>query len=132
MKTAVKVSTRYIGLFGCATLLGACVTTTAPTTTLETITDGLKSTSNAVTNVVSSTTPDSKKSAFVTDRYDAIRFEAAKGEGENIDSLATLLGENDRGDFAQWMKANYTPLFANLKEPKELLARIERRRHIDG
>jgi len=41
----------------------------------------------------------------------ALRREAATGEGENIDSLAALLGESDSDAFGQWMQAHYADLY---------------------
>ncbi|GEM_PF-6913222 len=112
---------------GAAALLVGCSSTPTGTTS-----DTLGSTTNGVSKFVSSTTPDSKKSAFVNDRFEAIRFESAKGEGENVEALAALLGEQDRKAFASWMKTNYQPLFAELKKPDELLTRIQQRRGISG
>jgi hypothetical protein len=95
------------------------------TTTTDTTTSAV----NSVTDAISSTTGDSKKAgAFVDTRFAAIRFEAAKGEGEHLDSLAALLGEQDRAGFARFMQDNYAQLFTNLDTPQELLVRIEQRR----
>ena len=68
------------------------------------------------------------KAAFVESRFDAIRYDAARGYGENLDTLATLLGEPDRAEFARWMKAHFGDLFVGLDTPSELLVRIEAQR----
>ena len=119
----LAMSRTCLFVLGTAALLGGCSTTPTGTTS-----DTIGSTTNGVSKVVSSTSPDSMKSAFVNDRFEAIRFESAKGEGENVESLATLLGEQDRKGFAVWMKTNYQPLFTELKKPDDLLLRIQQRR----
>ena len=96
---------RTFAVVGIAALLSACGTTT----------DLVESVTNSITNVTESTTPsDKNKSAFIKDRFDAIRFEAAKGEGENIDTLAAMLGETNRQEFARWMQNHYASLFGDL------------------
>lgn len=83
------------------------------------------------TTSTSSTTGSSKneRTAFVESRFAAIRYDAARGYGENLDTLASLLGEPDRREFARWMKANYRDLFAGPDIPSQLLARIETQRN---
>jgi hypothetical protein len=112
--------------FGFIALLAGC-------SFLSTTADGVSATVDSMTQATSttfasSTGDDASKSAFVNTRIEAIRFEAARGEGEHLDSLAALLGEPDRAAFARWMKDNYGQLFAGLREPQELLTRIEQRR----
>jgi hypothetical protein len=87
--------------------------------------DGVTSAINSVTDSISSTTDSKSTNAFIGARFAAIRFEAAKGEGEHLDSLAQLLGETDRPAFARFMKDNYASLFEGLSEPQELVSRIE-------
>src|SRR5882672_4262304 len=112
MKTTTIAVCLGVILLGVGTLLTGCTTM-----------DILQSATNTVTGFLSSTSPDSKKSAFVNDRFKAIRAEAARGQGENVEALAAMLGEPDRKEFARWMQTNYTPLFTDLKTPDELLAR---------
>mgnify|MGYP005845455693 CR=1 FL=1 len=101
---------------------------------LSTTTDGIAAGFGSTTDATGSTTPDGKSAAgarpeaFVRHRFEAIRFEAARGEGENIETLAMLLGERDRAGFGQWMKRHYATLFADLRQPVDLLTRIERGR----
>ncbi len=101
-------------------------------------TDGIAAGFGSTTDASGSTTPDSKSArgvqaeAFVRERFEAIRFEAARGGGENIDALAMLLGESDRAQFGRWMKQNYAGLFRDLEQPVELLVRIEARRARSG
>jgi hypothetical protein len=112
---------------GAALSLSAC-------SMLTTTTDGIAAGFGSTTDGSRSTTPDGKSArgaqaeVFVRERFEAIRFEAARGQGENIESLAALLGERDRAAFGQWMKHNYAVLFTDLGEPTDLLARIEQRR----
>ena len=80
------------------------------------------------TTTSTSSASTDNKSAFVESRFAAIRYDAARGYGENLDTLATLLGEPDRAEFARWMKAHYGDLFVGLDTPSELLARIETQR----
>jgi hypothetical protein len=90
-----------------------------------TTTDSTTSAINSSTDTTSSTTDDSKQAEnFVNTRFAAIRYEAARGEGEHLDSLAALLGEPDRAGFARLMKDNYAQLFNGLNEPRQLVSRI--------
>lgn len=87
----------------------------------------VSSTSSRLSSSTSGTS-EGDKSAFVEARFAAIRYDAARGYGENLDTLATLLGEPDRVEFARWMKAHYGDLFVGLDAPSQLLVRIEARR----
>lgn len=89
---------------------------------LNTASEGIGS----VTDVTSSTTSDEKSAAFVDKRFAAIRAQAARGEGEDLDSLAMLRGETDRAAFARFMKERYGDLFTGLEQPRELLVRLDR------
>ncbi|MFL6655736.1 MAG: DUF3015 family protein [Sulfurifustis sp.] len=102
-------------------LLGGC-------SVINTVTDGVSSTVEGVTKVTSSTSGDEKSAAFIENRFAAIRSEAARGEGEHLDSLAKLRGETDRVEFARFMKEHYDELFTGLEQPRELLTRIVRYR----
>lgn len=96
--------------------------------TVNTVGDALSSTVEGITDVTSSSTSDEASASFVETRFASIRTEAARGEGENLDSLAKLLGEADRADFARFMQQRYGELFTGLEQPRELLARIDRYR----
>jgi hypothetical protein len=95
---------------------------------INTVGEGVSSTVEGISAISSSTTPDGKSAAFVEERFASIRSEAARGEGEHLDTLAKLLGEPDRADFARFMKERYDDLFTGLQQPRELLARIDRYR----
>ena len=92
----------------------------------------------AVTDVTSSTsstldtvTPDVTLNRFVDQRYVAIRKDAAKGSGENIDALAQLMGREDKKAFAVWMQGNYDELFTGLDQPADLISRIIKQSETD-
>ena len=91
----------------------------------------ISTTSSQLSSSTSSPSKDDK-SAFVDSRFAAIRYDAARGYGENLDTLATLLGEPDRAEFAHWMKAHFENLFVGLDRPSELLVRIEVLRGREG
>lgn len=109
-----------IGLAGivAAVLVGGC-------SVINTVGEGLTSTVEGISKVTSSTTPDGDSASFVETRFASIRAEAARGEGEHLDSLAKLLGEADRTAFARFMKERYSDLFTGLQQPRELLTRID-------
>ena len=84
-------------------------------------TDGLSTTSG----VVDAVTPDITLNNFVDVRLASIQQDAAQGEGENLEALADLMGKKDKQAFSDWMQANYDTLFTDLKNPVELISRIE-------
>ncbi|GAB3679410.1 DUF3015 family protein [Salinisphaera aquimarina] len=59
---------------------------------------------------------------FADTQQVALRREAATGEGENIDSLAALLGEENPQAFGQWMQSHYAELYSNEASAKTNLA----------
>lgn len=86
----------------------------------------------SITEVTSSTsgtvdavTPDVTLNEFVNVRFASIQKEAARGQGENLDALAELMGRVDKPEFSEWMRSNYNELFTNLGQPSELISRIE-------
>jgi len=54
----------------------------------------------------------------------ALRREAATGEGEHLESLAALLGEEDSDAFGQWMQSNYADLYGQDAGQTNLADRI--------
>ena len=82
-----------------------------------------------VTSSVSSTldavTPDITLNNFIDKRFEAIRMDAARGGGENIEALAELMGQKDSAEFASFMQQNYDQLFSDVNQSSELIARIE-------
>lgn len=61
---------------------------------------------------------------FADTRAVALRREAAAGGGENLDSLATLLGEQDTAAFGAWMQTHYAELYAPGHDDENLANRI--------
>jgi len=86
-----------------------------------TITDITSSTSSTLDAV----TPDVTLNRFVDVRLASIQKEAAAGQGENLDALAQLMGEQDSAEFSTMMRVNYDALFGGLHESSELITRIE-------
>ncbi|MCW9014945.1 MAG: DUF3015 domain-containing protein [Gammaproteobacteria bacterium] len=88
---------------------------------------------SAITDFTSSTsstldaaTPDITLNDYLDKRFEAIRKDAATGSGENIEALAQLMGRTDTAAFASLMQNNYDELFGNLKQPSDLISRIEK------
>jgi len=86
----------------------------------------------SITDVTSTTsgsldaaTPDVTLNRFVDVRLASIQKEAARGEGENLNALAELMGKTDKRAFSQWMQINYDALFTELSAPEELITRIK-------
>lgn len=106
--------------------LTGCMTTDATTLPFD-----LASTSgDAASSASSSTEGDDEAASLRTRHYvrtqlDWIEREAASGEGEHIETLAVLLGEANPGAFASWAQAHHGQLFSDLREPEELIARID-------
>ncbi len=60
---------------------------------------------------------------FATSRSVALRRDAAMGEGENVEALAALLGEDPQA-LGRWMQANYSDLYQGLDNDAALVNRI--------
>jgi len=81
--------------------------------------------SSSTSSTTDSVTPDITLNSFVEKRYIAIRQDAANGGGENLDALAQLLGTQDRQAFARYMQSDFERIFTDIKQPAEILARID-------
>ena len=79
---------------------------------------------SSTSSTLDAATPDITLNNFIDRRFEAIKNDAARGGGENIDALAQLLGEKNPDAFAQFMRVNYDKIFANLEQPEGLVARI--------
>ncbi len=97
-------------LVSSAVLLGGC--------TITEITSSTSGTLDAVT-------PDVTLNRFVDVRLASIQQEAAKGQGENLDALAELMGKENKQEFSLWMHTHYDVLFSGLEQPSQLLTRIK-------
>lgn len=122
-------------------ILATCVLPLAAGCSLITSTnDAIVDSFHATTNSSSSTShsfggDQSKRNgqavAFVQSQLPYIREDAARGSGEDLNTLAYLLGEKDPQAFAQWMQGHYRVLFTHLKQPRDLLTRIHAYRHAE-
>lgn len=103
------------------------------TSTNDAIVDSFHATTNSSSSTSHSFGDQSKSNtravAFVQSQLPSIREDAARGQGEDLDTLAYLLGENDPQAFAKWMQGHYQVLFTDLKQPKDLLTRINTYRY---
>ncbi len=110
-----------------AGLMSSCSLITATT---DATVDGIHSTTNTTSSTSHSFGDSARSQAvrFVRTDIDAIRVDAARGHGEEIDSLAYLLNEPDSAAFARWMQAHYVELFTGLDDPAQLLDRIDQYR----
>lgn len=86
----------------------------------------------AITDITSSTsstldaaTPDVTLNNFIDTRYAAIRQDAARGQGENIEALAQLMGEENSAQLAGWMQTHYDTLFTQGQTSAELMSKLE-------
>lgn len=80
---------------------------------------------STTSSTLDSVTPDVTLNQFVNTRIASLQKEAAIGEGENLDAFAQLLGQDDKKAFSSWLQVNYDELFTNLKQPSELISRIQ-------
>jgi len=132
MKMIASITVRLIPLAGLMLLFSACAVTTEMT---EGTTDTLENTTDASTDVTSSTSPGQddhsqvqKTRAFATVNMDRLREDMARGNGEHLASLSSLLGvsENHRDDFFAFTKEKYPELFpSDTTNPDDLLARLD-------
>src|SRR5699024_8304948 len=116
-----------VSLIAAAALLAGC---SAITTTTNGVKNGFMSTSQTSRSSSDSdggtASTNQQAVAFVRSQLHAIREAAARGAGENAETLAYLLHKKHPATFAQWMQGHYQQLFTDLNQPQQLLARIER------
>lgn len=86
---------------------------------------GITDITSSTSSTLDAVTPDVTANDFVNKRYLAIRSEAARGEGENLEALAQLMGHPDSQLFSQTLKANFEQIFSQVTDPQEIIARIE-------
>ena len=80
---------------------------------------------SSTSGTLDAVTPDITLNKFVDLRFANIQKDAAQGDGENLDTLAKLMGKSDRKAFSTWVHNNYENLFSDLAEPSQLISRIE-------
>lgn len=61
---------------------------------------------------------------FADTRAVALRREAATGGGENLDALASLLGEQNPEAFGQWVQSHYTQIYVDNTGDTNLANRV--------
>ncbi|MCH9814045.1 MAG: DUF3015 domain-containing protein [Epsilonproteobacteria bacterium] len=54
-----------------------------------------------------------KAEKFVADNMDALAIDIATGEGENLETLSTLLNIEDKATFNQKLKANFSKIYSS-------------------
>ena len=103
--------TRRVTIAGAA-LVGLCLSSGAFADNDDLITTA--STAGTTAYIVGKNVDDddfAQAHDFADTQAVALKREAATGGGENIDSLAALLGEDDASDLGAWMQANYAELY---------------------
>lgn len=86
---------------------------------------GITEITSSTSSTLDAVTPDVTANDFVNKRYLAIRSEAARGEGENLEALAQLLGHTDSRVFSRNLKDNFEQIFSQVTDPQDIIARIE-------
>ena len=87
---------------------------------------GITEITSSTSSTVDAVTPDVTVNEFVSKRYVAIRTEAARGHGENLDALAQLMGQKDKEKFSREIKENFENIFAaETSNPDVIIAKIE-------
>ena len=86
---------------------------------------GITDVTSSTSSTVDAVTPDVTVNEFVSKRFVAIRNEAAKGSGENLNALAELMGKQDSRAFSKNIKTNFDDIFGNIKLPTDIIAKIE-------
>lgn len=120
MNKSIAITALLAGSF----LLQACGTVSTETTTLP---FDVASTSGDVASTASGSTGGNESSAatlaYLNSDLDWVKRDAAQGQGEHIDALASLLGETDKAAFANWAQANYAQIFST-DSADDIYARI--------
>lgn len=116
-----------------ATMLGGCSLLSSTTDTAAHISDAFVDSVAATTDGTTglSKSGESKlarATAFVKSQIVFLRRDAAAGEGENLDTLASLMGEQDKQAFGRWMQAHYQNLFGVQRSPEGLVNYIATQR----
>lgn len=113
-----------ITLVCCAVLASACTTPTGTTKDMFDMTSS--TTGKSWYNEDGMLRPEHRPIAFATSNYETVKRDIARGQGEHLASLATLLGVspvrfNEFGVFAQ---ARYTAVESPITTPEEILASL--------
>ena len=92
---------------------------------LAALTGCISDITSSTSGTLDAVTPDVTLNRFVDVRIASIQKEAAAGEGENLEALAYLMDQPNKKVFSGWMQTHYDALFVDLKQPSELVTRIE-------
>ena len=103
-----------LGISGCGVISNGLETTSD---TVQSVTDITGTTSGALSS-------DDSAQAFVHENFDTISRDAARGGGQSIAALATMLQINDSQQLAYWMQNNHSFLFTADNADETLVARI--------
>ncbi len=130
MRTVAKMSV----LIAAGAALGGC---SQITVTSNTLLDGTARIADATTNAVEGTSAVTTNTAndvdsrshqarlsFVDSQMQMLRREAARGEGENLETLAYMMRNDDTRAFERQVQANYSSLFDRNADADEWLARL--------
>lgn len=129
---------RSIIRLGALTLAGtALVGCSQVTVTSNTLVDGTARIADATTNAVQGTSNVTTNTAndvdarthaarreFVGSQMAMIKREAARGEGENLETLAYMMHADDTQAFENRVQANYQQLFASEADADQWLTRL--------
>jgi Protein of unknown function (DUF3015) len=111
-----------IALGCCAVLASACTTT--PTGTTKDMFDFTSSTTGrSWYNEDGMLRPEHRPIAFTTDNYETVKRDIARGQGEHLVSLATLLGVSPArvDEFGLLAQARYAAMESPSTTPEEIL-----------
>lgn len=88
-------------------------------------TNAARATSDATTNASNSyaQSHDARRK-FVTSQYDMLKREAARGEGEDLDTLAYMMSAQNKQAFSAELQSHYASLFSGQQNADAFLSRL--------
>ncbi|SLM48665.1 protein of unknown function [Nitrospira japonica] len=112
-----------IAVVACGLFAGACTVTESVKGTLDNITDFTSSTTPGAWSQDGLLRAEHRQIIFATYNYESVKRDIARGEGEHLASLATLLGvaENRSQEFGLLAQARYTEVESPKTSPEEML-----------
>lgn len=88
-------------------------------------TNAARATSDATTNASNSYAQShSARRRFVASQYDMLKREAARGEGEDLDTLAYMMSAEDKQAFGAELQSHYASLFSGHQDASAFLSRL--------
>lgn len=122
------MAVRRTGLLGiavvaCALVAGACTVTESVKGTLDNISDFTSSTTPGAWSKDGLLRAEHRQIVFATANYDSVKRDIARGQGEHLASLATLLGvaTNRSQEFGLLAQARYPEVESPKTSPEEIL-----------